>query len=411
MNEPRFVIPEEYGCLLSPDFKDTRYFGFYGGRASTKSHSIARAIIARCMTGNERVFCGRETLRSIDGSVHQLLQDIINQHGLAQDFRILRDTIICKRTDSTIVYGGLKEHVVDSQKSLEGVTLGFFEESSAISQKSIDTMDPTIRAEGSQIIFAWNPDLETDAVHQMLVIDPVPNSYVQKVSWRDNQWFTEDLRTMKNTMRSRDHDKYLWIWEGNCRTNSESQILANKYVVEDFEPDPNTWAGPYGGLDHGFSQDPLAAVKMWIHDETLFVEYEAGGIGIEIDEIPKALSEIPEFDEFTVYADSARPETNSWLNKKGGFGLIKPCDKWKGSVEDGISYLRSFKKIVFHPRCKECIQEAKLYSYKVDKMSGDITTKIVDADNHYMDAMRYGLNAFITRSNVPATTSTPASFY
>jgi phage terminase large subunit len=70
--------------------------------------------------------------------------------------------------------------------------------------------------------------------------------------------------------------------------------------------------------------------------------------------------------------------------------------KWKGSVEDGVMHLRSYKEIVVHPQCQGVLKESRLYSYKVDK-EGNITTDIVDDHNHYIDAIRYALTPYIKR--------------
>ena len=75
-------------------------------------------------------------------------------------------------------------------------------------------------------------------------------------------------------------------------------------------------------------------------------------------------------------------------------------DKWPGSVEDGIAYLRSFARIVIHPDCVNMQREARLYSYKVND-AGDPTTKIVDAHNHGWDAVRYAVAPLIRRKSQP----------
>src|SRR5690606_8812858 len=85
--------------------------------------------------------------------------------------------------------------------------------------------------------------------------------------------------------------------------------------------------------------------------------------------------------------------------KRKALPRIIAADKWKGSVEDGIAHLRSYKEIIIHPRCKETLREARLYSYKVDRLTGDVLTDIVDAHNHYIDAIRYGLGPMIKRSS------------
>lgn len=109
------------------------------------------------------------------------------------------------------------------------------------------------------------------------------------------------------------------------------------------------------------------------------------------------IKRIPGIELHTVRADSARPETISHVKSKGenedreNLPLIVGAEKGKGSVEDGIAHLRSYKEIIIHPRCKKTLNEARLYSYKVDRLSGDVLTDIVDAHNHYMDALRYAL--------------------
>jgi len=72
-------------------------------------------------------------------------------------------------------------------------------------------------------------------------------------------------------------------------------------------------------------------------------------------------------------------------------------DKWPGSVEDGVAHLRSYAEIIIHPRCTETIREARLWSYKVDRLSGDILPALVDANNHFMDAARYAISPMIKR--------------
>ena len=86
-------------------------------------------------------------------------------------------------------------------------------------------------------------------------------------------------------------------------------MLAGKVRVAEFRPSEG-WDGPYHGLDYGFAQDPTAAVKLWVHDSRLWVEYEAGRVGLEIDETPRYLTErIPGIEKHIIRADSARPES------------------------------------------------------------------------------------------------------
>ena len=52
-----------------------------------------------------------------------------------------------------------------------------------------------------------------------------------------------------------------------------------------------------------------------------------------------------------------------------------------------------------HPRCVGLINELRLYSYKVDRLTGDVLAVIVDANNHCIDALRYAVSPMIKGSN------------
>jgi phage terminase large subunit len=101
---------------------------------------------------------------------------------------------------------------------------------------------------------------------------------------------------------------------------------------------------------------------------------------------------------WTIWADCARPETISYV-KQRGFD-IRPADKWKGSVEDGIAYLRSFEEIVVHERCRHTAEECRMYRYKTDAVTGDVLPVIDGKNDHCIDSIRYALNKLIRRSHV-----------
>ena len=98
-----------------------------------------------------------------------------------------------------------------------------------------------------------------------------------------------------------------------------------------------------------------------------------------------------------VRADNARPESTSYL-KRNGIPYIVSCEKGKGSVEDGIAFIKSFKGVVIHTRCVNTINEFGLYSYKVDRHSGDVLPQLVDAYNHAIDSIRYALEPIMKKN-------------
>lgn len=142
--------------------------------------------------------------------------------------------------------------------------------------------------------------------------------------------------------------------------------------------------------------DPTAVVRCFIKDQCLYIDYESGGVGVEFEELPALFNKIPGINKWEIRCDSARPETISYMSRHG-FRTVA-CPKWKGSVEDGIEYIRSFRRIYIHPRCKHTYEEFKFYSYKQDKNTGDILPVALDKDNHYCDALRYALNPYIQKN-------------
>ena len=130
--------------------------------------------------------------------------------------------------------------------------------------------------------------------------------------------------------------------------------------------------------------DPTALVRCFIRGNVLYIDREAYGAGVELDETPQLFDSIETARKWPIYADSARPETISFMKRRGFH--IMPAKKWPGSIEDGIAVLKSFDKIIVHPRCVHTADEFYKYSYKVDKNNGDVLPIIVDANNHCVAA-------------------------
>lgn len=379
-------LPEPLRFLLSP----SRYKVAHGGRGGTKSWGFARSLIGRAYERKSRILCTREYQKSIQESVHRLLCDQIELLGLSEFFQI-RQRTITGDLGSEFIFAGLKTnpHTI---KSMEGVDICWVEEAQKVSQESWNILIPTIRKAGSEIWVSFNPDEATDPTYKKFKLNPPPNAIVKEVSWRDNPWFPEELRLEKDYLASVDLDAYMHVWEGECRKHGVAQVLRGKCSVEWFEPETQ-WDGPYFGADWGFAQDPTTLVKCWVGGRNLYIEKELYKLGLEIDRTPAAFLTVPGAENHVIRADNSRPETISYVRRQGL--NVVGCDKRKGSVEDGIAFLRSFEKIVIHPDCRHTAEESRLYTYKMDRLTEDVLPEIVDAHNHCIDAIRYALEPII----------------
>jgi len=224
---------------------------------------------------------------------------------------------------------------------------------------------------------------------------------VVKIGWQDNPWLPETLKEEKDNLYATDPEAAAHVWGGECWVNSESRVLRRKYIIEPFGLSVK-WHGPYYGADWGFASDPAAVVRCWIEEvklhsggvvRRLYIDKEAYGLHVEIDDLPALFKEVPGTEDYKIRADNARPELISNLRSKG-FNIVA-ADKWPGSVKDGITVLRSFDKIIIHSDCEHVAEEARLWRYKTDRLTGDVLPDLVDRDNHTWDSVRYALEPII----------------
>lgn len=367
-----------------------RYKIIYGGRGSGKSWQIARCLLILMMQKKMRVLCAREIQRSIKESVLTLLQDQIKELGL-WGWQPSKTGLIYGPTGSEFLFVGLW-HNVESVQSMERIDICWVEEAQKVSDHSWKILIPTIRRAQSEIWISFNPELEDDPTAIRFLQNTPPNSIVLKVNWQDNPWLPEVLRQEAEHLRRTDPEEYYHVWEGQFWSRSDAQIYNKKWVIDEFTPGED-WHGPFHGIDFGFSTTPTCIGRQWIYNDRLYVEEAYGGLRIETVDLPAQLDRIPDSKGFVWRADSARPETISFLNNAGY--TVVGAEKGPGSVEDGISYIRSFDQIVLHPRASIAVQQVRLYRYKTDKHTGDVLKQIEKKHDDWSDQCRYALEPVI----------------
>ncbi|HEC8325176.1 TPA: PBSX family phage terminase large subunit [Providencia rettgeri] len=402
MTVARIEIPPK----LIPAFEGNyRYRCSHGGRGSAKTRTFALMTAIRgymaAMNGQSGVIlCAREYMNSLEESSMEEVKQAIRSVPWLNDFYELGEKYIRTKCRSvSYVFAGLR-HNLDSIKSKARILIAWVDEAESVSEIAWTKLAPTVREAGSEIWVTWNPERDGSATDKRFRKNPPDNAVVVEMNYDDNPWFPSVLEDERLNDQARlDSATYAWIWEGAYLENSDKQVLANKYVVQSFPDDLWQQADRLlFGADFGFAKDPNTLLRHFILNDCLYIEYEAYGVGVELDHMPEFYDEIPEARKWPIKADSARPETISYL-KRQGFN-ISAAKKWQGSVEDGITHLRGFKQIIIHPRCKETAKEARLYSYKTDRITGEVLPVILDANNHCWDAVRYGLDGYITQKSV-----------
>lgn len=392
----RLKIPWKCAWVLQ---QKKRYKILRGGRGSGKSWSIARYLVIKAAFGKYRILCCREMQNSIRDSVYKLLVDQIHELKLDDYFVVQKDGIY-GRFGSEFFFKGLK-HNISGIRSTEGIDIAWVEEAELVSDDSWMLLIPTVRKADSEILISYNPEIDGSATDKRFCKNVPPNTAWADVNFEDNEFFPEVLKGEEQYDKRVDYEKWEHVWRGKYKKYADALIFKGKVRIEAFET-PADVRFYYGG-DFGYSIDPSVLVRMFIKDFKLFIDQEAYGVGVEISQLHKFYSTVSGSDRWRTTADSARPDTISFLSqyykdKDGteypGYDIIG-ADKGKGSVEDGIEFLRSFEQIVIHPNCRGSIDNFSNYKWKQDSNTKAILSIPEKGSDHVPDACRYGLERFI----------------
>jgi len=386
---------------------------FKGGRGSGKTRGIAKRSALRVYqlaeAGIEGVFlASREHLNSLnESSMEEIKAAIQSEPWLADYFDIGEKYIRTKNRRISYAFAGLR-HNLDSIKSKARIIGNWTDEAENVSDAAWRKLIPTIREEGEHWLaenwISYNPESPDSATHKRFIENQAHDCVVTEINYENNMWFPEILDRQRLEDQKYRPETYEHVWNGAFLTMTDAQVFGGKFAVEEFEVGPN-WNGPYHGMDFGFAQDPTTAGEQWVHEDTLYIRREAAKVGLELDDTAAFISKcIPGIEKHTIRADSARPESISYL-RRHGLPRIEGVKKWAGSVEDGVEFIKSFKRVVIHPDCPQTAREFRLYSYKVDRLSGDILPVIVDANNHHIDQLRYALVPLMKRQAKTTTTT------
>ena len=262
----------ETAPVFEPLLKPARYKGAWGGRGSGKSHFFAELLVEECLAvKGTRAIGIREIQKSIKESSKRLIEDKLAMFGLesGQGFKVFND-VIQTPGDGLISFVGMQDHTADSVKSLEGYRVAWVEEAQALSSRSLQLLRPTIRMEGSELWFSWNPRRKTDPVDMLLRGAELPtNAAVVKANWRDNPHFPAVLEQERQDCLRLTPEQYGHIWEGEYATVLEGAYYAESIAKARLEgrigkvaADPLLTLHAY--VDIGGTGAKADAFAMWI---------------------------------------------------------------------------------------------------------------------------------------------------
>lgn len=305
MRSLKIQTAEVFAPLLDP----ARYKGAHGGRGSGKSHFFGGLLVEDALTepGNSgeglRAVCIREVQKDLAQSSKLLVETKIREFGLteADGFKVYRDVISTPR-DGIIIFKGMNDYTADSIKSLEGFKRAWWEEAQTATEHSLQLLTPTLRADGAERWFSWNPRHSTDPIDVLLRGPEAPTgACVVHANWRDNPWFTKELEQERQDFKRRNPDQYEHVWEGAYVTVSAGAYYAAALME-------SRAAGRIGRV----SPDPLMTYRLF---------WDIGGTGARADAVSIWVGqfvgrEIRSLDYYEAVGQPLATHVN-WLRGKG----------------------------------------------------------------------------------------------
>lgn len=387
-SKPKVEAKAAMGQLFSDTlFASARHKALFGGRGSGKSWAVATYLVIIAARERRRIICARQFQNSIRDSSKELIERRIRDLGMSNQFTVTDRYIFHNTTKSQFIFIGLERNV-ESIRSLEGADSVWIEEARTISAKSMEVLLPTVRKKSSELIWTWNPEQPEDPVDAYFRAGTPPErSIVTRVDYNDNPFFTEtEMPQEMEILRRGNLPRFKHVWEGEYDVRYESKVFPTAKTGRIDVP-PNTPARY--GMDLGFGSDPSFVVKLYIVEaqRSIYICDEASG-RVSMERLPSLVRGVVNADDDPVRCDSSQPGTIEYLQSRGL--NIMPAKKGPGSVKSGINYLQGYQ-IYIDPGCAAMKEEARLYSWMTDRLTGKILSTPVDAYNHGWDACRYAV--------------------
>lgn len=207
-------------------------------------------------------------------------------------------------------------------------------------------------------------------------------------TYKDNPYLTEEQISAIEKNRN---DANWWRVYGEGETGGvEGNVYPEYEVIEDM---PETFTGRCLGLDFGFVNDPTAIVDLRFEGWDLYVDllcYETGLLNANIAEYLNSNG----LNRIVTVCDNAEQKSIVELQQKRVKAM--PCIKGRGSVAGGIAQVKQFRMHVTR-RSVKMLDELDNYKWIKDESSDTYTNEPIDAWNHALDAMRYGVDYLIRK--------------
>ena len=363
-----------------------------GGKNAGKTYSIADKLLLqpRLQPGKKlKAVVVRKTLPRIKASVLEILEKRAEAQKV--EFRLNKSDYVAQVLGLKMVFLSM-ENKEDHEKarSMTDVDFVWMNEATEMRALDYDMLRMIVRGGESsfnQMITDFNPIGKTNWVYKRFFENRNGSNGVHKIHYTvfDNPWARSEeidiLKSYEHINRNLYDINFLGQW------GELEGVIYDWGEPVDVETMPESLDETFYGLDFGYSVDPAALIRIYRKADEFWVEEVVYERGLTNQALAKKMRDKGVGENADIYADSAEPKSIDEIHHEG-FN-IKPCEKGPDSVKAGIDYLQSLK-IHIIDGSEKISEEQRSYVRKQDK-NGEYLPDPVDAFNHAMDAIRYGI--------------------
>lgn len=372
-----------------------------GGRGSGKSSFVSIEIILGMMRSPEaNALVYRKVADTLRDSVLAQLWWAVEALGVADCWRrkVSPMEIEYLPTGQRILLRGAD----DPQKS-KGIKLqkGFFrylwfeELAEFDGMQALRTIKASAIRGGSAITFyTYNPPQSAASWINEEALRVRPGRMTHRSTYLDMppQWLGEAFLSDAEALRQSDERTWRHMYLGEV-TGTGGQVFENLELRPISDGEISRMGAFYDGLDFGYWPDPSHWVRVSYDPacQTVYVLDELRRYRTGDRELAGLLKEQKGLDQSVeIVCDSASEKPIADLRAEGlrATGAMKG----PGSIETGIRWLRTRRRIVIDPaRTPETAREFQRYEHEKNR-AGEYVEGYPDRDNHAIDAVRYALN-------------------
>lgn len=366
---------------------------YYGGAGSGKSYGACQKVLLKALNRRRKVLVIRKVGATLKHSIFQLFLDLLAASGFLPASRVNRsDFQISLPNGSQLIFKGLDDP--EKIKSITGITDIVIEEATELTEEDFLQLNLRLRPlePEPQIYLMFNPVSKANWVYGYFCIHPPADALIIQTTYKDNRFLTDDYRVELEELQRRNPAYYRIYALGEFATLDKLvyPVWGKRLVTaEEIQGLPL-----FAGLDFGYANDPSAIIwgRYDRENRRIYVTGEYAKTGMMNDGVATVIRSLGLAKE-RIIADAAEPKSIAELRQLYGLSRVAPADKGPDSVMSGIQFIIQHELII-DERCTKTVEELENYTWEKDRRTGEYINKPVDAYNHLLDALRYGLEPF-----------------